>query len=93
MRSAPRWRAFIPTSREIRFAATQRFERMAPALCPMISLSTRQAEFEASAARGPSTIVEAAETPLPPERLARFETDFETELVREGRIPTTSRLE
>ncbi len=93
MRSAPRWRAFIPTSREIRFAATRRFERMAPALCPMISLSTRQAEFETSAARGPSTLVEAAETPLPPRRIARFETDFEMELEREGRIPTTSRLE
>ena len=93
MRSAPRWRAFIPTSREIRFAVTQRLERMAPALCPMISLSTRQAEFEALAARGPLTIVEAAETPLPPQRIARFETDFETELERESRISTTSQLE
>ena len=93
MRYAPRWRAFIPTSRQIRFAVTQRLERAAPALCPIISLSTREAEFEALAARGPFTIVEAAEAPFPPKWIAQFEADFISELQREGRVPATSELE
>ena len=93
MRYAPRWRAFIPTSRQLRFAVTQRLERAAPGLCPIISLSTREAEFEALAARGPFTIVEAAEAPFPPEWMARFEADFASELQREGHVPATSELE
>ena len=93
MRYAPRWRAFIPTSRQIRFSVTQRLERAAPGLCPIISLSTREAEFEALAARGPFTIVEAAEAPFPPEWMVRFEADFESELQSEGCVPATSELE
>ena len=93
MRYAPRWRAFIPTSRQIRFAVTQRLERVAPGLCPIISLSTREADFETMAARGPFTVVEAAEAPFPPEWMARFEADFAWELQREGHVPATSELE
>ena len=93
MRYAPRWRAFIPTSRQIRFAVTQRLERVAPGLCPIISLSTREADFETMAARRPLTLVEAAEAPFPPEWMALFEADFESELQRESHVPATSELE
>ena len=93
MRNVPRWRALVPTSRQLRFAVTQRLERAAPGLCPIISLSTREADFEALAARGPFTVVEAAEAPFPPEWMARFEADFASELQSEGHVPATSELE
>ncbi len=93
MRYAPRWRVFIPTSRQLRFAATQRLERVAPGLCPIISLSTRDADFDAMAAHGPFTIVEAAETPFPPKWMARFDLDFASELQRDGLVPAASELE
>lgn len=93
MRYAPRWRAFIPTSRQIRFAVTKWLERAAPGLCPIISSSTREAEFETLAAREPIIIVEAAEAPFPPDWIARFALDFERELQNEGHVPETSELE
>ena len=93
MRVAPRWRAFVPTSRQIRFAVTLRLERVAPALCPIISLSTREADFEALAARGPFTVVETAEEPIPPEWIARYESDFVPDFQSGGRAATTSKLD
>ena len=93
MRHAPRWRPSIPTSRQIRFAVTQRLEQVAPGLCPIISLSTREADFETLAARGPCSVVEAAESPFPPEWMARFEADFETDRLRKGHVPASSELD
>ena len=93
MRTVPRWHPSIPTSRQIRFAVTQRLEQVAPGLCPIISLSTREADFEALAARGPYSVVEAAEAPFPPEWMARFEADFASEIHSEGEVPATSELD
>lgn len=93
MRYAPRWRAFIPTSRQFRFAVTRRIERAAPSLCPLISLSTQEADFEALAARGPYTVVENAEAPFRQEWMARFEADFESEIQHERHVSATSKLE
>ena len=93
MRTAPRWHPSIPTSRQIRFAVTQRLEQVAPGLCPIISLSTREADFGALAARGPYSVVEAAEAPFSPAWMARFEADFVSELQSEGHVSATSELD
>lgn len=93
MRSAPSWRAFIPTGRDIRFAMMQWLDRTVPWLCAGISVSTRQAELEESAACNPLTIVETAEEAFPGDRLACFKQDFALEYDREGRVTGSAQLE
>jgi len=53
----------------MRFAVTQRLERAVPGLCPLISLSTIEADFDALAASDTFTLVEAADPPFPSERV------------------------
>ena len=93
MRSAPGWRSFIPTGRDIRFAVMQWLDRAVPSVCGGISVSTRQAELEELAARRPLTIVETAEEPFPEDRLVHFEQDFSMEHGWEGRVTGSAQVE
>ena len=93
MRTAPAWRAGMPTSRDIRFAAMRWLDRKFPSVCRGISVSVQQAEFGELAACEPLTICESAARPFPEDWLARFERDFLLEHGTETRTPESAALE
>ena len=93
MKAKSRWRASIPTGRQIRFSVVKQLERAAPGICMQMGLITREADFASLATRGPLTKVESSETSFPPDWIQRFGASFQSEHRREGHVPIASELE
>ena len=93
MRSRPRWRSFFPTSRQIRFSLAKQIDQIAPGLCRIASISTREADFSALSRRGFYTHHETAEDPFPSHWMKKFKSDFVSELTRENTVPSSCQFE
>ena len=93
MRVVPTWRAFLPTSRDVRFAIMQWLDREYPSVCTRISVSTKAADLEEFAACPPLAIVESAEESFGKAWLDRFNQDFAMELGMEGQVSESAKLE
>ena len=94
MRSAPRWRSWIPTIRQIRYTILQGLDRLLPkSICRVISLSTQQGEFSSMAAISTLTVTESSDSPFPAEWMNRFLSAFEVENRLSGRVASTSELQ
>ena len=90
MRTRPRWRAFIPTMRQVRFNALRWLEPLAPGVCDYLSVCTRTAKFEDLAGGEVISLRDVAEEPLPPYLMKLYTEDFEAEHRREGHVPSSS---
>lgn len=84
MRVAPRWRAFLPTSRQIRFALTRWLDRIVPGLMRRGNLHVREGDWRALASGDAMRWTKVSEDPLPEATAAEQSGIFALEQERSG---------
>ncbi|MEM9781992.1 MAG: glycosyltransferase family 61 protein [Pseudomonadota bacterium] len=87
MRSAPKWRAFLPTGRQIRFALTQALARTVPALARRWNLHLQEGAWDAAMQESMQRWDLRADRPLPDSAVADIKRHFVLEMQQCGGDP------
>ena len=92
MRTRPRWRAFIPTMRVLRFNVFSWLEPHLPSACEYVSMCTRTADFASLHKGDVLQFRDVAEEPFSADSMAQYSDDFEAEYrhPRVGYVADTS---
>lgn len=80
MRAAPKWRSFVPTSREIRFALTRKIEKAAPALSHRLNLFHEQGDWDHLSAQIISSKTEYGDTVLTCSDISTINAHFDRDI-------------